>query len=274
MLKKIKIKNFKSLEDFEIEVKPLMLLFGQNSSGKSTFLKALMFLNQNLFPLNNAETNYFINNTVDLISYKDIVFKNEIKRDITFELFFDGCYDFPLVETLNKEFYKTDEFILLMKESNVNKYDAINHEYIKDTIDSIINKLSELNILNFYEYFHEVFNDIGLNSPNLDEDNILSFKLIIEFSDNHNSENLRNIKFIDELNNITLSFKKDYEGFTLNDFNYANNENISQLIKHKLFEPYKYFQYPSFPSFEDFNRKNLNIDINDYWKIMNLVLLR
>lgn len=42
-VKKIRIKNFKSLEDVEIEMNQLTFLFGPNSSGKSSFIKAMMF---------------------------------------------------------------------------------------------------------------------------------------------------------------------------------------------------------------------------------------
>ena len=43
IIKKIRIKNFKSLEDVEIEMNQLTFLFGPNSSGKSSFIKAMMF---------------------------------------------------------------------------------------------------------------------------------------------------------------------------------------------------------------------------------------
>jgi len=69
-IKKIRIKNFKSLEDVEIEIKPLTFLLGPNGSGKSSFLKALKFLHKNIFPLKNLIekkiTNYEICNNINL----------------------------------------------------------------------------------------------------------------------------------------------------------------------------------------------------------------
>lgn len=44
MLKKLKIHNFKSLVDFEIELKPFTVLIGPNASGKSTILQAIDFI--------------------------------------------------------------------------------------------------------------------------------------------------------------------------------------------------------------------------------------
>ncbi len=44
MLKKIKIKGYKSLIDAEVRLKPLSVLFGTNAAGKSNFLDALQLL--------------------------------------------------------------------------------------------------------------------------------------------------------------------------------------------------------------------------------------
>jgi len=85
-IKKIRIKNFKSLEDVEIEVKPLTFFFGPNSSGKSSFLKAIMFFSKNLFPLNTGRTIYKLSDDVDLGSFKDIVINNDVTKKIVFEI--------------------------------------------------------------------------------------------------------------------------------------------------------------------------------------------
>ena len=46
MLKRIHIKGYKSLEDVEVSLKPLSVLFGPNASGKSNFLDALQLLSR------------------------------------------------------------------------------------------------------------------------------------------------------------------------------------------------------------------------------------
>lgn len=46
MLKRIHIKGYKSLEDVEVELPPLAVLFGPNASGKSNFLDALQLLSR------------------------------------------------------------------------------------------------------------------------------------------------------------------------------------------------------------------------------------
>jgi predicted ATPase len=46
MLKRVKIQGYKSLEDVEVQLQPLSVLFGPNASGKSNFLDALQLLSR------------------------------------------------------------------------------------------------------------------------------------------------------------------------------------------------------------------------------------
>lgn len=46
MLKRVRISNFKSLEDVEVELAPLTVLFGPNGSGKSNFLDTIQTLSR------------------------------------------------------------------------------------------------------------------------------------------------------------------------------------------------------------------------------------
>jgi len=46
VLRRLRIKNYKSLADVEVHLKPLSVLFGPNSAGKSNCLDALQLLSQ------------------------------------------------------------------------------------------------------------------------------------------------------------------------------------------------------------------------------------
>ncbi|BAC89430.1 AAA family ATPase [Gloeobacter violaceus] len=46
MLKRVKIKGYKSLENLEVDLKPLSVFFGPNAAGKSNFLDALQLLSR------------------------------------------------------------------------------------------------------------------------------------------------------------------------------------------------------------------------------------
>ncbi|MFY0576982.1 AAA family ATPase [Cystobacter fuscus] len=51
MLKRLRLKDFKSFVDEDVPLAPLTLLLGANASGKSNFLDALQFLHANSFNL-------------------------------------------------------------------------------------------------------------------------------------------------------------------------------------------------------------------------------
>ncbi len=86
-IKKIKIKNFRLLEDASFEIKPLTLLLGPNGSGKSTLLKALLFLEKNIENNRIADDDYYydISKDIKLGGFKDIVSNGDINKIISFE---------------------------------------------------------------------------------------------------------------------------------------------------------------------------------------------
>lgn len=78
----IRVKNLRSLEDSgEIEYAPITLLFGKNSSGKTTLLRAPLLLKQ---AIDSAETNEALlaGPYVDFGSYKEMVFNGQVNRDV------------------------------------------------------------------------------------------------------------------------------------------------------------------------------------------------
>lgn len=135
-IKKIRIQNFKSLKDITFDLKPLTFLFGPNSSGKSSVIKALMFLSKNLASNDKTNLSFDLGNNLDLNSYEQTVFNNDIKKDIKFSLFLDGefefiSYDFvkilfldknerqKLNNTLNEIFMNYDDKIYDIEKDNL-----------------------------------------------------------------------------------------------------------------------------------------------------------
>ncbi|WP_146066467.1 AAA family ATPase, partial [Candidatus Venteria ishoeyi] len=57
-LKNIKIKNFKSLKNIDINLEYLTLITGVNSSGKSSLIQALLLLKENTSILNLISQGY------------------------------------------------------------------------------------------------------------------------------------------------------------------------------------------------------------------------
>lgn len=96
MLKKLRIQNFKVWEDTgEIDLAPITLFFGANSSGKSSIGQFLIMLKQtvesrgrDVFHLGDRYS------AVQLGSYREMVFQRDTKKDIGFE------YQWSLRESL------------------------------------------------------------------------------------------------------------------------------------------------------------------------------
>lgn len=55
MIKRLKVRNFKSLRDFDLELGPLNVLVGPNMAGKSNIVDVLRFLQESLYPPSGAE---------------------------------------------------------------------------------------------------------------------------------------------------------------------------------------------------------------------------
>ncbi len=96
MIKKIEIKNFKGIGDpgIEIELKPMTLLFGPNSAGKSTIFQTLIyarevFLNNNLDAIHTE----LGGSALDLGGFKNLVHNQNIKNVIEIKLHFNIDYE-------------------------------------------------------------------------------------------------------------------------------------------------------------------------------------
>jgi AAA15 family ATPase/GTPase len=69
---KLRIKNFRSLADTkDIDIKPITILIGKNSSGKSSFLRTFPMLKQSTEERTKSPILLY-GNYVDFGSYKDI----------------------------------------------------------------------------------------------------------------------------------------------------------------------------------------------------------
>lgn len=81
------IKNFKILKNINVELGDLTLVTGVNSSGKSTFIQALLLLKQNQELINKVTNNYFLassikNETDELKSHIEKMIENTKKSPI------------------------------------------------------------------------------------------------------------------------------------------------------------------------------------------------
>lgn len=90
MISRIYIENFKSfLQKQELKLAPITLIYGPNSSGKSSVIQSLLLLKQSILEVgenNTAKTN---GSDINLGGYSNIVSKHELDRDITIGIEFN-----------------------------------------------------------------------------------------------------------------------------------------------------------------------------------------
>ncbi|MCA9940578.1 MAG: AAA family ATPase [Anaerolineales bacterium] len=82
----IRLENFMAFADTNwIELRPIVLLFGRNSSGKSAIFRALRLLRQSLdIPANDRHLVFVTEHGVDLGSIQETIHKQELERELAF----------------------------------------------------------------------------------------------------------------------------------------------------------------------------------------------
>ena len=89
MLRKIGLENFKCWRELDIELAPITLLFGSNSSGKTSILQSLLMLKQTVAsrdPKTHLNFGGGPRDYVDLGSYKDLVYGHDEDQPIGMNL--------------------------------------------------------------------------------------------------------------------------------------------------------------------------------------------
>ena len=97
MLRKIGLSNFKGWQELDIDLAPITLLFGSNSSGKTALLQALLLLKQTASSFDPKQHINFgggRRDYVDFGSYQDLVYGHDTSRHIGLSLSW-GLYPVP-----------------------------------------------------------------------------------------------------------------------------------------------------------------------------------
>ena len=91
MLKALTLSNFKGISKTqEIRLAPLTLLFGANSSGKTSVLQSLLLLKQTIEEAESRETVLLPRGRlIDLGNYKELIYGHESSRELTVGMSFD-----------------------------------------------------------------------------------------------------------------------------------------------------------------------------------------
>ncbi|MGQ9742422.1 AAA family ATPase [Chloroflexus sp.] len=109
-----RVQNFMGFEDSGwVELRPITLLFGRNSSGKSALIRALLLLHQSLGSVPGSDALLFVKDDgYDFGDYREVVRDHDTDRDISFW--------FRLQFRKQNESGQNDDFLL-------RAWDAINY---------------------------------------------------------------------------------------------------------------------------------------------------
>jgi len=109
VLRQLRIRHFKCWEDTgTVNLAPITLLFGANSSGKSSIGQFLMMLKQTIESPDRRAVFYpgGRNSAVQLGSYRDMVFRHDPKRRIQFEYVWDLEDPMRIRDQVSEKTYK------------------------------------------------------------------------------------------------------------------------------------------------------------------------
>jgi predicted ATPase len=116
MFREFKLTNFKPFAGpATIPIRPLTLIFGPNSSGKSSIFQCLLMLKQTIESA-DAKTNLLIKgDLVDLGSYREFIYRHETERSFSFRAMILSRSAYPYIDDM--EALKYDDF-----EGNYDQY--------------------------------------------------------------------------------------------------------------------------------------------------------
>ncbi|MGV8109616.1 AAA family ATPase [Methanospirillum sp.] len=142
MITYLQIENFKSIQNSgQIHLKPITILVGANSSGKSSILKSLLLLKQTAESSNNRSPLVPNGDLLNLGSYSNFIFNKKFNNKLSFEIHFDdifnkegtiqGKFDFRYLEGKTEILLSKSEIIAsgykqkIWKKSSRSKYYSI-----------------------------------------------------------------------------------------------------------------------------------------------------
>lgn len=112
MIEQVSIKNFKTLKDISVPLKPLNLLTGLNGTGKSSFIQVLLLLRQSALDTTLVKGNLKLNgNLVQLGKGKEILYQYAEKEEIEIEVTFsDSGYKWDMYVDMEVDYLGLNNF--------------------------------------------------------------------------------------------------------------------------------------------------------------------
>ncbi|MBP1645661.1 MAG: hypothetical protein H6Q16_1236 [Bacteroidetes bacterium] len=116
MIKQIEFKNYKAFEEGNLEIKPITILLGANSSGKSSLIQLLLMITQTLNYEGSYKSALMLNGDLVKLGEIENILHNK-NKDTQIELKF-AIKDFKLETLLNKFKSELCEMFYLLNKVN------------------------------------------------------------------------------------------------------------------------------------------------------------
>lgn len=156
MLTRMKLGNFKSWQNLDIELAPITVLFGTNSSGKSSVLQALLMLKQTVNSFDRGQHVNFGGGERDYVhlgSYRNIIYNHDLGLPLS--LYLESDIRIPPPEVNGQMLYNV-EWRLINDNVEVNYL-----EYDLNVSDRVVLSIRGIRQENG-NYIYEVFNNQSL----------------------------------------------------------------------------------------------------------------
>lgn len=253
MFKKLSLENFKgfSLEQV-IELKPITLIYGANSSGKSSILQSLLLLKQTLEQSNDKSVTLLSKGKyVDLGNFNEFINKHDINKKLKIKIDLPEINDrfmyrianggkkinvaIEIIFTQNKileieqyNVYLNDENFITLKKTldNIKTYGYRYYPRVLRKFNNNIKKSNfEISNINFQsEYFKKIYEYFVENFPTNESDEIC--KNIIKYEDLSKNEDFKKLKsyvFNKNKEKIQEEILKYYKQYIFNFTNFLPN---------------------------------------------------
>jgi predicted ATPase len=206
MLENISLKNFKGFKDLEnLKVKPITILCGTNSCGKSSILQSILLLKQTLESQNPNQILLLNGRFVHLGSFENIIFEKNLDNRLVFE------FTCKLTKEDLRYYNKKDASLLplllelLPQENFLNNDVFIDIKVVLKTTKNGNTSKSKSNYIKAIEIQHETF-EFRIETTDLDDGGKITGSYIeIQLIDNDlykiSWKNLRNRISRDEVSN-------------------------------------------------------------------------
>jgi predicted ATPase len=79
-LMKLRVRNFRSIEDEELDLAPITVVYGPNGAGKSSLLYSLRTLKSVIFDPNRSPDGFFNYTFINLGDFEGVVFDHDLRR--------------------------------------------------------------------------------------------------------------------------------------------------------------------------------------------------